>query len=95
NEGTPVSLIEAQAAGRFIVTTNVGGIKDILHEGAGLLSEPGDSGQYKINLLQAVTNFDTLNKNAVDTQKAILEKFSYKRLCKDMDQLYRELLKKK
>src|SRR5690606_40389633 len=31
NEGTPVSLIEAQAAGKFIVSTEAGGIKDILH----------------------------------------------------------------
>jgi len=94
NEGTPVSLIEAQAAGRYIVTTNVGGIKDILNEGAGLLSEPGDSDQYKKNLLEAVTNFETLNRNTAQTQKLILEKFSYKRLCNDMDQLYRKLLEK-
>jgi glycosyltransferase involved in cell wall biosynthesis len=30
NEGTPVSLIEAQAAGKPIVTTDVGGIRDVL-----------------------------------------------------------------
>lgn len=35
NEGTPVSLIEAQAAGKFIVSTNVGGIQDILHPSCG------------------------------------------------------------
>jgi len=32
NEGTPVSLIEAQASGRPIVSTNVGGIKNIVLE---------------------------------------------------------------
>ena len=29
NEGTPVSLIEAQAAGKSIVSTDVGGVRDI------------------------------------------------------------------
>lgn len=94
NEGTPVSLIEAQAAGRYIVTTNVGGIKDILNDGAGLLSELGDDTAYKKNLLTTIENFDWLNQNIEKTQQLVLEKFSYKRLCKDMDELYRNLLSK-
>lgn len=95
NEGTPVSLIEAQAAGRYIVTTNVGGIKDILDPNAGLLSELNDDDAYKENLLNAVTNLASLSNNLKEAKEAIIEKFSYKRLCSDMDQLYRELLKQK
>lgn len=34
NEGTPVSLIEAQACGRPVVATRAGGIEDILEEGS-------------------------------------------------------------
>ena len=30
NEGTPVSLIEAQASNKPIVTTNVGGVENIV-----------------------------------------------------------------
>jgi glycosyltransferase involved in cell wall biosynthesis len=92
NEGTPVSLIEAQAAGRFVVSTNVGGIKDILHPDCGLLSERDDAETFKKNLLYAVENFETLNEKAKAGQKEITEKFSYKRLCRDMDELYRKLL---
>ncbi len=33
NEGTPVSLIEAQASGKPIVSTNVGGIANVVQEG--------------------------------------------------------------
>src|SRR5205823_6456752 len=33
NEGTPVSLIEAQAANRAIVSTNVGGIENVVMPG--------------------------------------------------------------
>jgi glycosyltransferase involved in cell wall biosynthesis len=93
NEGTPVSLIEAQAAGKFIVSTNVGGIKDILHPDCGLLSERDDAGTFKKNLLHAVENYEALNEKAKAGQKEITEKFSYKRLCRDMDELYKKLLR--
>ncbi len=95
NEGTPVSLIEAQAAGRFIVSTNVGGIKDILQKGAGLLSEPGDLAPFRDNLLNAITNFETSNNNSEAIRRAVLQNFSYQRLCSDMDKLYRKLLLRK
>lgn len=42
NEGTPVSLIEASAAGRPSVSTRAGGVADVIKEGAGLLVECGD-----------------------------------------------------
>jgi glycosyltransferase involved in cell wall biosynthesis len=92
NEGTPVSLIEAQAAGRYIVTTNVGGIKDILAPQAGLLSELNDDEAYKNNLLHAVNHYDTVNEGMQAAKETIINKFSYKRLCSDMDKLYRQLL---
>lgn len=95
NEGTPVSLIEAQAAGRFIVSTNVGGIKDILHSECGLLSEPGDEIAFQKNVLKAIQNFELYQANAGKAQKLVLEQFSYTRLCSDMSELYDQLLSKK
>ncbi len=92
NEGTPVSLIEAQAAGKYIVATNVGGTMDILHPKCGLLSERGDYETFKKNLLHAVNNFEDLNKQAKIAGEQVLEKFSYKRLCRDVDALYKKLL---
>jgi glycosyltransferase involved in cell wall biosynthesis len=39
NEGTPVSLIEALAAGKPVVSTKVGGIEDVVtHKKTGLLT---------------------------------------------------------
>jgi glycosyltransferase involved in cell wall biosynthesis len=95
NEGTPVSLIEAQAAGRYVISTNVGGIKDILLPGAGLLSELGDDEGYKKNLLEAVRNFDQVKNASQSIQTNIIQRFSYTRLCSDMDKLYKELLSTK
>lgn len=43
NEGTPMSLMEAQTAGVPVVATPVGGVPDVVeHERTGLLTEPGD-----------------------------------------------------
>jgi len=92
NEGTPVSLIEAQASGKFIVTTNVGGIKDILNPKCGLLSEANDTEGYKKNLLQAVINFDEISKTANVASEEVIKEFSYTRLCREMDELYKTLL---
>lgn len=95
NEGTPVSLIEAQAASRFIISTNVGGIKDILHPDCGILSEPGDQETFNKNLLYAVDNFEKVSQKASAAKDEIIQKFGYQRLCGDMDKLYCYLLDKK
>lgn len=92
NEGTPVSLIEAQAAGKFIVTTNVGGVKDILHKDCGFVSETDE--EFKAFLLKAVEEHDILNQKAIAGIAFANERFSYKRLVNDMDTLYKKLLPK-
>jgi len=92
NEGTPVSLIEAQASGRFVVSTNVGGINDILHPACGLLSESSDADGFSQNLLKAVES-ESLRAQAVAAgPEWAFERFHYNRLVNDVDALYRSLL---
>lgn len=93
NEGTPVSLIEAQAAGKYIITTNVGGIKDILNSNCGVLSEVEDETELKNNLLNSVVNYKIVTANSAVAKEEVIQKFSYQRLCRDMDELYKKLLK--
>lgn len=96
NEGTPVSLIEAQAANKPIVSTNVGGIRDVVVENkTALLSEINDVSGFCTNLLKLIEDDElrnTLGKNGAEFVK---EKYSYKRLVHDMSLLYHELLIKK
>ena len=96
NEGTPVSLIEAQAANKPIVATRVGGIEDVVREGkTALLSDVNDKDTFFENLLRVVENDDLRNELGKNSSEYVMNNYSYQRLVKDMAALYYELLKKK
>lgn len=93
NEGTPVSLIEAQASSRAIVSTRVGGIENIVQEGrSALLSQNDHADQFASNLLSIIEN-DDLRMELSQHGKGFVEKrFHYTRLVDDMTSLYASLL---
>ncbi|MEX0812149.1 MAG: glycosyltransferase [Chitinophagales bacterium] len=93
NEGTPVSLIEAQAANKAIVSTAVGGIRDVVKEGtSALLSPSGDENQFVENLLKLVEDDALRMKMSKNSAAHALNKFNYKRLVSDTENLYNQLL---
>ena len=92
NEGTPVSLIEAQAANRPIVSTNVGGIENIvLKNETALLSEVGDLEGYAKNLLSLLEDDQRRIRMGKKGWDHVNERFSHLRLAADMRKLYSEL----
>jgi glycosyltransferase involved in cell wall biosynthesis len=96
NEGTPVSLIEAQAADKPIVSTRVGGIKDIVKEGeTALLADVNDEDGFCNNLLQLVNDDNLRHRMGSNSSQYVMQKFSYQRLTKDVAELYHELISKK
>ena len=96
NEGTPVSLIEAQAAGKPIVSTRVGGIADVVMENkTALLSDITDEDGFSKNLLQLVNDASLRNKFSNAGKDYVITQFSYHRLVKDMGNLYNDLLERK
>jgi glycosyltransferase involved in cell wall biosynthesis len=96
NEGTPVSLIEAQAANKPIVSTKVGGIADIVIEGGtALLADVLDTQLFCEHLLHLVEDDDLRERLGKNSHEHVLNKFSYQRLVSDMSKLYYELLDKK
>jgi glycosyltransferase involved in cell wall biosynthesis len=95
NEGTPVSLIEAQAANKPIVSTRVGGISDIVLENeTALLSDTNDVASFQKNLLRLVENDELRNGFKQKGADHVQQKFSVERLASDMSNLYYELLDK-
>ncbi len=95
NEGTPVSLIEAQAANNPIISTKVGGIENVVVQNkTGLLSEIEDVDCYAENLLELIENDSKRIAMQKEGWKHVKDQFSYNRLVKDIDQLYKKLLDK-
>ena len=96
NEGTPVSLIEAQASGKPIVSTKVGGIANIVKEGeTALLSESDDVDAFAANLLSLVEDDQMRHRMSDQGTVHVMESFSHLRLARDMSTLYRRLLNQK
>ena len=95
NEGTPVSLIEAQAANKPIVSTRVGGISDIVVEGkTALLADVQDEATFADQLLQLVANDALRYDMGSSGRQYVIDRFSYQRLMRDMAALYHQLLQK-
>jgi glycosyltransferase involved in cell wall biosynthesis len=96
NEGTPVSLIEAQAASLPIVTTAVGGIEDVvIPNETALLCEKDDLETFVKHLQLLVENPDLRNDMSKKGEAFVLQKFAYTRLVEDMRDYYNFLLKVK
>jgi glycosyltransferase involved in cell wall biosynthesis len=92
NEGTPVSLIEAQAAGKPIVSTNVGGIENIVQQGITALLSDNTLESFSGRLLELVQNEGLRHSMALAGRERVLQQFSYKRLTDDTRALYHRLL---
>jgi len=93
NEGTPVSLIEAQAANKPIVSTNAGGIENVvISNRTALLSEVADKEKFYQNLLRLVQDDSLRNELSKEGWNYVREKFSYASLVKKMSELYHSLL---
>jgi len=96
NEGTPVTLIEAQAANKPIVCTNVGGVLDVVLEGITAKTCSKDNLDDFSNNLRILIEDDSLrNKIGSAGYNHVSKLFSYKRLVKDVRTLYENLLNEK
>ncbi len=108
NEGTPVAVIEAMAAGVPVLATDVGGVRELvsdrgmrnleLEQGEfevcerGVLVQPGDAEGFAKGLQHLLGNPDLCKKMGQRGRKHAREHHSRERLVSDMDRLYRSLM---
>src|SRR3954471_5045844 len=93
NEGTPVSAIEALAAGRPVVATRVGGVPDVVQEGEdGFLVEPGAIGDLADRLAQLARDPQLRERMGRAGRDRVMSRYAVERLVEDVDRLYRSLL---
>jgi glycosyltransferase involved in cell wall biosynthesis len=93
NEGTPVTLIEALAAGRPVVATRVGGVPDVVEDGVtGYLVRPGDTHALAERLAILAADPERRREMGETGRTGTLERYAVDRLVDDVDRLYRSLL---
>jgi glycosyltransferase involved in cell wall biosynthesis len=93
NEGTPVSAIEALAAGRPVVATRVGGVPDVVRDGEdGFLVEAGATDDLAERLGQLARDPNLRERMGAAGRERVLPRYAVDRLVDDVDRLYRSLL---
>ena len=93
NEGTPVALIEAMAAGRPVVATAVGGTVDLLGGGErGRLVPAADAEALAAAIVATLAETEESDRLVRAARDYVLDHHSVDRLLRDIDALYRELL---
>jgi glycosyltransferase involved in cell wall biosynthesis len=92
NEGTPVALIEAAAAGRPAVATSVGGVPDVVVPGTGVLVPAGDHHTLAAGLARLAGDEALRTTMGARAREHVARAFSIERLLRDVEALYDELL---
>ena len=92
NEGTPVALIEAGAAGRPVVATDVGGVAEVVCDGvSGYLVPAGDAAALAARVGAILDEPDAARAMGLAGREWVRGRFSSERLVDDLTALYQEL----
>jgi len=102
NEGTPLSLIEAMAAGKPVISTAVGGVKDLLGRKLdereaftvcerGIRVDSFEPSDFQAGLSFLIENEGVRREVADRGKEFIRSRYSKERLIEDIKRLYREL----
>jgi glycosyltransferase involved in cell wall biosynthesis len=92
-EGFPYVLLEAMYAGLPIISSNVGGIPDMVrHNKNGLLMESKNPDQLAERILKLCANKDLRTKLGENAKKAVLEKFKLEHMIAKTVEIYDSLV---
>jgi glycosyltransferase involved in cell wall biosynthesis len=89
NEGLPMSVLEAMAAGLPILSTLVGGIPEAVSDGIeGFLVEPGDINSLAERLEYLLLNDDLARKMGQAAREKVKQKFSTDAILPQIERIY-------
>lgn len=90
NEGTPVALIEAQAAARPCIATRVGGVADVVEDGiSGFLVPSQDIDKFIKCIIKLLNNPDLRQTMGKCGRDRVKNRFDKSQLLKSIEALYR------
>ena len=89
NEGTPVSLIEAAVCGLPIISTDVGGIRDVFKGSESILYvKKNDCVELACAITVMVDDIEYYKEKAEEFKEVVYNRFRKERLIKDIKELY-------
>ena len=96
NEGSPVALIEAMAAGVPVVSTEVGGVADVVQHGVtGLLAAMDDDAALARHVVTLLGDRALGQRMGQQGRAIVAATYGADRLVADIERLYEELLTEK
>jgi glycosyltransferase involved in cell wall biosynthesis len=94
SEGVPISLLESMAAGLPSVTTRVGGLPNVVHEGrTGLLVPPGDPDRLARSIVDLLTDEERRAHMGKQAREQAIREYSAESAADAMKHLYLRHLK--
>jgi glycosyltransferase involved in cell wall biosynthesis len=93
NEGMPMSLLEAMAAGVPVIATAVGGIPEVVAEGrTGLLVKPADAASLGTAIMRLLSDSELRQRLGREGQRVVRATYSAERMAQEYIAVYREVL---
>lgn len=91
-EGLPMSILEAMSYGLPVISTNVGGIGEIVHNNEnGVLITPGNKTQLKEAIIEIIDNPSLISSMGTKSQE-IVKSFYPETVIPILDEIYKQLL---
>jgi glycosyltransferase involved in cell wall biosynthesis len=93
NEGTPVAVLEAMAAGVPVVATDVGGVPDVIRDGqTGYLVASQEAEVFAQAMARALREVDLSRSMSVRARAEVVARFGKERMLAETAGLYENLL---
>ncbi len=95
-EGLPLCVLEAMAAAKPIIATNIGGVDELLVDNeSGIIVEPQDPGALTKAIEKLMLLPDQGQQMGLRAQKVVIDKFSIELAARETVELFLNLTKKK
>ena len=86
-ENMPVVILEALASGLPVVSTNVGGIKEMIDDTKGILVEPRNQETLAEAIIKMIETYKNYDANYL--RNSVIEKYGYESVGRFLDKMYK------